>query len=94
MLHLKCHRNTKDLFGIYFRKNKKYEPRPCPLRILLAVLLIGATVVGIAVYRYAKFPAVSSSVGRRVEEQDEGNAIHLAAAETGDGGTQTTFMAQ
>ena len=77
------------------------------LQILRAILLIGAgaTVVGIAGYRYSKSPAVKASPAPRVvaavapgsvlkEARENGKTINLAATGKVDGGTKATSTLQ
>ena len=74
------------------------------LQILRAILLIGAgaTVVGVAGYRYSKSPTVKASPSPRVVAAvkppesglkgagEDGKTINLAAAGKGDGGSKAT----
>ena len=77
------------------------------LQILRAILLIGAgaTVVGIAGYRYSKSPAVKASTAPRVvaavapgpglkEAGENGKTINLAASGKGEGGTKAPSTLQ
>ena len=65
-----------------------------PLKIILPILLIGAGVVGIAVYRYSKPSAVPASPAPRVAVKDEGKTINLAASGKGEGGTKAASTLQ
>ena len=77
------------------------------LQILRAILLIGAgaTVVGVAGYRYSKSSAMPASTAPRVvaavapgpglkEAEENGKTINLAASGKGEGGTKATSTLQ
>jgi hypothetical protein len=78
------------------------------LKMLLAILLIvaGATVVGVAGYRYSKSSAVKASPSPRVvaavnppesglkEGGEDGKTMNLAATGKGEGGTKATSTLQ
>ena len=67
-----------------------------PLKILLAILLVGAaaTVVGLAVFRDAKSPAVTASARPRVAAKENRKTNNLAAAGKRDGRTKATSSLQ
>ena len=67
-----------------------------PLKILLAILLFGAaaTVVGLAVFRDAKSPAVPASASPRVAVKENGKTNNLAAAGKRDSRTKATSTLQ
>ena len=67
-----------------------------PLQILRAILLIGvgATVVGLAVFRDAKSSTVTASAPPRVAVKENGRTNNLAAAGKGDGRTKGTSSLQ
>ncbi|MCA3717277.1 MAG: hypothetical protein IM674_03380 [Brevundimonas sp.] len=67
-----------------------------PLKILLAILLIGAaaTVVGLAVFRDAKSSAVPVTAPPRVAAKENGKTNNLAAAGKRDSRTKATSTLQ